>query len=100
GRHGAHRGERVGVGAIERVHEWIRHAANDEAVNAAAVRTCSVWIKTRVVVNGRVVVFEIELLNRRTAHREIEFPADAEQRVMELLCIEPRPVHAPEETVL
>src|SRR6266568_2890121 len=50
--------EQACVGAIERLHEWVRHAPYDEPVDARPGTVRTVGLESRVVVNRRVVVFE------------------------------------------
>src|SRR6266566_4731875 len=48
--------EQVGIRAIERFHERVGHAPDDEAVDAAPGTGWTVSVKTRVVVNGGMIV--------------------------------------------
>src|SRR4051812_42816108 len=77
------RGDDGSVGTVQAVHEWIGHAADDEAVNAAAVTGGTIDIETRIVVNRRMVVLKPELLGRRAAHGQVELAGDGEDAVAE-----------------
>ena len=52
--------EQVRIGAIERFHEWVRHAAHDETVDARPGTVRTINLESRVVVNRGMVVFEEE----------------------------------------
>src|SRR5207249_2251138 len=96
----ASRGEKIGIRAIERFHEWVRDAADDEAINAPPASTRAFRVEAGVVIIRRMVVLEGKLLDGRSAHVEVEAAAEEQQGVVVRLGVEPLRIHAPEETIV
>ena len=92
--------EQVRIGAIERFHEWVRHAAHDEPVDARPGTVRTIYLEARVVVNRGMIVFEDELTRRWTTHGEVKLAAQEQECIMERLGIEPLAVHTPQESII
>src|SRR5262245_34542964 len=82
--------EQGGIGAIQAIHERIRHTANQVPVNTASIRAGAVRIEAGVIVNRGMIALVVELPRGRTAHHEIEFAAHKQDGVAHRFGIEPR----------
>ena len=92
---------RFGIGAVERFHERVGHAANDEAIDRPAAHLGTVDLGgVGMIVDRRVVVLERERLEAGPAHAAIERAGDSQHAVAHRLGVEPAAVLSPEEAVI
>lgn len=93
-------GENRWIGTIQRIHERIGHAADDKTIDAAPSSPGTVHVKKRVVINRRMIVLEMELLDRRSSHRAIEVATDDEHGIVNDFRLQPDAIHSPEKTII
>ena len=97
----AHRRVEVRVGAVERFHERVGHAADDEAIDGPPAHLGIIDLGgVGVIVSRRVVVLEEEELEARPAHAAIERAGDGQDAVADGLGVEPAAVLPPEVAVI